>query len=185
MLHAFPRAARWHVLHAPDRYSSKETQTENRPRPVAQWEQGGSFTLPRDAIRHALLVCTRSLCVDFSGGSSFPGYHGIGLTSGSPRNLSMGSIRELRRPVDVRLPSRPSSLPGLMAAAKGGRVVLLRACAYSGSSRLATMNSSLSNLGGILLLFVAVLVDTLATSRQKRRRTTSEPRHHRERRRQA
>jgi hypothetical protein len=79
ILHELPRAARWQVLHAPDRKSSKEMHIENRPRPVAQWEQGGMLTLPRDAIRHALRVCTRSLSVDFSSGSSFPGYHGIGL----------------------------------------------------------------------------------------------------------
>ena len=120
---------------------------ENRPRPVAQCVHGGSFILPRDAMRHALLVCTRSLRMDFSGGSSFPGYQGMGLISGRARNLSKGSCRALRRPADVRLPSRPIGPRRSMAAAKGGRLVLF--CAYSGMSLLTTMNSSLWMLGGI------------------------------------
>lgn len=150
ILHEFPLAARWQVLHAPDKNSSKEMHIENRPRPVAQWEHGGSFILPRVAMRHALLVCTRSLSVDFSGGSSFPGYQGIRLISGRARNLSKGSCRALRRPADVRLSSRPISPLGSRAAAKGGSLVLLRA--YSGISLLTTINSSLSKLDGILLL---------------------------------
>lgn len=97
-LHTFPLLAIWQVAQAPPKKPSRKTHTEKRPAPDAQWVHGGSLTTPRAASRQAPRVCTRSLSVDFSGGSSLPSRHGMGRTGGRARRRSRESLgRPLRR----------------------------------------------------------------------------------------